>query len=140
MKTFKRRGKRIRASDVSLVLQFVFFGLAGVWLISFVPFHLSFLLSTTWLLDVFQAHFISMYGLVTLLISFGITSGCACLYYRYRYDKIKQVIHRQKLAKMILENGWYETKKVTQEGFFRDIPSNKNKGKNQSFSKDVLSV
>lgn len=135
MKMFKGRGKRIKEKDTSLVFQFIFFGLSGVWLISFLPFHLSFLLSTTWQLDVFQAHFISIYGLVTLLISITITIGCAYIYYRYRYDKIKQVIHRQNLAKMILENGWYETKHITQEGFFKDIPSNKTKEKISHFPK-----
>src|SRR5690625_2962301 len=135
MKTFRRRGKRIKEKDASLVFQFVFFGLVGVWLVSFIPFHLPFLLSTTWQLDDFQAHFISTYGLVTLLISLALTAGCAYLYYRYRYDKIKQVIHRQKLAKMILENGWYETKQITQEGFFKDIPSNKTKEKISHFPK-----
>ncbi|MTW88174.1 DUF87 domain-containing protein [Virgibacillus dakarensis] len=135
MKIFKGRGKRIKEKDASLVFQFVFFGLVGVWLVTFIPFHLYFLLSTTWQLDVFQAHFISTYGLVTLLISITITAGCAYLYYRYRYDKIKQVIHRQKLAKMILENGWYETKQITQEGFFKDILSNKTKEKISHFPK-----
>ena len=135
MKTFRRRGKRIKEKDASLVFQFIFFGLVGVWLVSFIPFHLSFLLSTTWQLDDFQAHFISTYGLVTLLISLALTAGCAYLYYRYRYDKIKQVIHRQKLAKMILENGWYETKQIAQEGFFKDIPSNKTKEKISHFPK-----
>ena len=48
MKIFKKRGKRIRANDASLVFQYVGIGLTGVWLISFIPFHLSFLLSTTW--------------------------------------------------------------------------------------------
>ncbi|KKE79188.1 DUF87 domain-containing protein [Bacilli bacterium] len=135
MNIFKGRGKRIKEKDASLVFQFVFFGLVGVWLVSFIPFHLPFLLSTTWQLDDFQAHFISTYGLVTLLISLALTAGCAYLYYRYRYDKIKQVIHRQKLAKMILENGWYETKQITQEGFFKDIPSNKTKEKISHFPK-----
>ena len=135
MKTFKRRGKRIRASDVSLVLQFVFFGLAGVWLISFVPFHLSFLLSTTWQLDLFQAHFISTYGLVSLVISLGIVACCVYLYYRYRYDRIRQIIQRQKLAKMILENGWYETKQVQSSSFFKDIPNGKAKDKISHFPK-----
>ncbi len=135
MKTFRRRGKRIKEKDDSLVFQFIFFGLSGVWLVSFIPFHLSFLLSTTWQFDVFQAHFISSYGLATLLISLAITTGCAYIYYRYQYDKIKQIIHRQKLAKMILENGWYETKQVTQEGFFKDIPSNKTKEKISHFPK-----
>lgn len=135
MKTFRRRGKRIKEKDASLVFQFIFFGLVGVWLVSFIPFHLSFLLSTTWQLDDLQAHFISTYGLVTLLISLALTAGCAYHYYRSRYDKIKQVIHRQKLAKMILENGWYETKQITQEGFFKDIPSNKTKEKISHFPK-----
>ncbi len=135
MSTFRRRGKRIKEKDTSLVFQFIFLGLVGVWLVSFIPFHLSFLLSTTWQVDDFQAHFISTYGLVTLLISLALTAGCAYLYYRYRYDKIKQVIHRQKLAKMILENGWYETKQITQEGFFKDIPYNKTKEKISHFPK-----
>src|SRR5699024_2868041 len=117
MKLYRKRGKRIRPSDASLFFQFIFLGLFGVWLVSFIPFHLSFLLSTTWQLDDFKAHFISTYGLVTLLISLALTAGCVFLYYRYRYDKIKQIIHRQKLAKMILENGWYETKQIAQEGF-----------------------
>src|SRR5699024_11008284 len=80
-------------------------------------------------------HFISTYGLVTLLISLALTAGCAYLYYRYRYDKLKQVIHRQKLANMVLENGWYETKQVTKESFFKDIPSDKAKEKISHFPK-----
>ncbi len=135
MQIFKRRGKRIREKDTSLVFQFVFIRLFGVWLLFFIPFHLSFLLSATWQLDVFQAHFFSTYGLVTLLISIVITAGCAYIYYRFRYDRIKQIIHRQKLAKMILDNGWYETKQITQESFFKDIPSNKTKEKITHFPK-----
>src|SRR5690625_5670657 len=89
MKTFKRRGKRIRASDVSLVFQFVFFGIVGVWFASFIPFHLLFLLSTTWRLDLFQKHFMSTYGLISLVISLVIVASCAFLYYRYRYEDRK---------------------------------------------------
>jgi hypothetical protein len=135
MKTFKRRGKRIRASDVSLVFQFVFFGIVGVWFASFIPFHLSFLLSTTWRLDLFQTHFMSTYGLISLVISLVIVASCAFLYYLYRYDRIRQVIHRQKLAKMITENGWYETKQVQSSSFFKDIPNGKAKDKISHFPK-----
>lgn len=42
------------------------------------------------------------------------------LYYRYRVDSIKQLQHRQKLARMILENGWYESEQIQSEGFFKD--------------------
>src|SRR5690625_1674557 len=135
MKTFRRRGKRIQASDVSLVFQYVVFGLAGVWLISFIPFHLPFLLSTMWQLDLFQAHFMSSYGLVSLVISLVMVSICAFLYYRYRYDRIRQVIHRQKLAKMITETGWYETNQAQSSSFFKDIPNGKAKDKISHFPK-----
>ncbi|MDQ0271575.1 FtsK/SpoIIIE domain-containing protein [Cytobacillus purgationiresistens] len=135
MKTFRKRGKRIRASDVSLVFQFVFFRLVGVWLASFIPFHLSFLLSTTWQLDLFQAHFISRYGLISLVISLVMVACYIFVYYRYRYDRIRQVIHRQKLAKMIMENGWYETKQVQSGSFFKDIPNGKAKDKISHFPK-----
>jgi len=135
MKAFRRRGKRIKEKDASLVFQFVFFGLAGVWLVFFIPFHIKFLFSTTWELDPLQTHFVSTYGLASLIISLVLVAICAFLYYRYRYNHLKQLIHRQKLAKMILENGWYETKQITQEGFFKDIPSNKTKEKISHFPK-----
>src|SRR5699024_10846804 len=135
MKTFRRRGKRIRASDVSLVFQYVVFGLVGVWLISFVPFPLSFLLCTTWQLDLFQADFISTYGLVSLVISLVMVACCVFLYYRYRYDRIRQINQRQKLAKMLLENGWYETKQVQSSSLFEDIPNGKTKDKISYFPK-----
>lgn len=135
MKFFKRRGKRIKEKDASLVFQFVFISLVGVWLLSFLPFHLSFLLTSKWQLEVFKAHFISMYGLVTLLISLVLTAACSFVYYRYCYNHLKQIIHRQKLSKMILENGWYETKQVAKESFFKDISSDKAKEKISHFPK-----
>ncbi|MFU0789110.1 MAG: FtsK/SpoIIIE domain-containing protein [Virgibacillus proomii] len=135
MKFFKRRGKRIKEKDASLVFQFVFISLVGIWLFSFIPFHLSFLLTNKWQLEVFKVHFISTYGLMTLLISLVITATCALIYYRYGYNHFKQIIHRQKLAKMVLENGWYETKQVTKESFFKDIPSDKSKEKISHFPK-----
>jgi len=133
VKTFRRRGKRIRASDSSLLFHFLLSRLFVVWLIPFTLFHLSFLLSTEWKLSLFQDHFISSYGLVTFFISVAITAVCAYLYYRYRYDRIRQIIHRQKLAKMILENSWYETKQTS--SFFEDIPNGKSKEKISYFPK-----
>ncbi|MCT1903527.1 FtsK/SpoIIIE domain-containing protein [Oceanobacillus sojae] len=135
MEPFKKRGKRIKEKDASLVFQFIFVSLFSTWLLFFLPFHLSFLLSTTWKLEELQAHFISSYGLITLCISLVLTATCAFVYYRYCYNHFKQLIHRQKLAKMVLENSWYETKQVTQESFFKDIPSNKSKEKISHFPK-----
>jgi len=135
MKLYRKRGKRIRPSNASLSFQFIFFGLFGVWLVCFIPFHVKFLLSTTWELDSFQTHFVSRYGLISLIISLAMVVICAFVYYRYRYNHLKQLMHRQKLAKMILDNQWYETKQVMIEGFFKDIPSSKAKGKISHFPK-----
>lgn len=135
MKLYRRRGKRIRPSDASLFFQFIFFGLFGVWLVFFIPFHIKFLLSTTWELDPFQTYFVSTYGLTSLIISLVLVAICAFVYYQYRYNHIKQLMHRQKLAKMILDNQWYETKQVMNEGFFKDIPSSKAKEKMTHFPK-----
>ena len=129
MKFYRKRGKRIRPSDTSLFFQFIFWGLFGVWLVFFIPFHLKFLLSTTWELDPFQTHFVGTYGFTSLIISLVLVAICAFVYYRYRYNHLKQLMHRQKLAKMILDNQWYETKQVINEGFFKDIPSSKAKEK-----------
>lgn len=64
---------------------------------------------------------------VCLLIGF--------LYYRYRIDSIKQLQHRQKLARMLLQNGWYEAEQVQDDAFFKDLPSSKTKEKISHFPK-----
>ncbi|KOY82853.1 ATP-binding protein [Lysinibacillus macroides] len=135
MHLFRQRGKRIRPHDASLLMQFCLSRMGVVWLLSFLVFHFPFLLTHEWQLSTFQQHFISTYGLVTFSISLVLTGACAYLYCRYRYDKIRQVLHRQKLAKMILENGWYETKQVQSINFFEDISSGKSKDKISYFPK-----
>ncbi|MBM7717647.1 ABC-type multidrug transport system fused ATPase/permease subunit [Bacillus thermophilus] len=115
MKLYRKRGKRIRPSDASLFFQFIVFGLFGVWLVFFIPFHVKFLFVTTWEFDPIQTHFVSTYGLTSLIISLVMVAICAFVYYRYRYNHLKQMLHRQKLAKMILDNRWYETKQVMNE-------------------------
>lgn len=57
------------------------------------------------------------------------------LYYHYRIDHIKQLQHRQKLARMILENGWYEFEQVQSDSFFKDLGSSKAKEKIRYFPK-----
>ena len=47
----------------------------------------------------------------------------AFLYYRFGYDSFKKLLHRQKLARMILENKWYEADTVQDSGFFTDLQS-----------------
>ena len=60
------------------------------------------------------------YFLCSVITSLFVCLIVGLLYYSYKIDNIKQLEHRQKLAKMILENKWYESEQVKTEGFFKD--------------------
>lgn len=65
---------------------------------------------------------------------------CSCLLIAYGLfitfpDWYRQLKHRQKIATMILQNHWYETESVQQEGFFKDLASNRSKEKITYFPK-----
>ena len=66
---------------------------------------------------------LSPYNFITILIATGVCMLVAFLYYRFCHDSYKQFMHRQKLARMILENGWYETETTQNSGFFTDLQS-----------------
>ena len=53
----------------------------------------------------------------------GVCALVAFLYYRYGYDRIKRLLHRQKLARMVLENKWYEAENTKDSVFFTDLQS-----------------
>ena len=71
----------------------------------------------------------------TVVVSALISVIAAFFYRRFQYDKVKQLYHRQKLARMILENGWYEAESSQDGGFFKDLPSSKTKEKITYFPK-----
>lgn len=50
-------------------------------------------------------------------------------------DKYRQLIHRQKIARMIIQNHWYEVETVQSEGFFKDLSSKRSKEKITYFPK-----
>ena len=59
-------------------------------------------------------------------------AGLVCLtavllFWRYRRDEVKQLIHRQKLARMVLENKWYESEQRKEDAFFKDLSSSRSK-------------
>lgn len=120
MKKLKRRGHRIRASDRHLLVSFTFYAVTGTWLFLFLPFHLNFLLQAGKQIDLWSAHFVSPYGLFSLLLSCLLTILLVIWFYQRHFDFIKSLNHRQKLARMILENGWYETKQRQEWIFFED--------------------
>ena len=65
----------------------------------------------------------SPYNFITILIATGVCALVAFLYYSFCYDSFKKLMHRQKLARMVLENKWYEADTVQDSGFFTDLQS-----------------
>ena len=125
MRKICNKGHRIRASDKQLVYHFSI----GTLLFVFVAVLL--LLNTKQLMRTDWEHFsllengltLSPYNFITILIATGVCALVAFLYYRFCYDSFKKLLHRQKLARMILENKWYEADTVQDSGFFTDLQS-----------------
>ncbi|OJT74093.1 hypothetical protein BM530_16130, partial [Clostridioides difficile] len=65
-----------------------------------------------------------------ILIATGVCALVAFLYYRFCYDSFKKLLHRQKLARMVLENKWYEADTVSNDGFL--LTCNADQGKKSS--------
>lgn len=81
-------------------------------------------------------HFtVTPYMIGTAIMSALICVIVAFFYRRFQYDKVKQLYHRQKLARMILENGWYEAESSQDGGFFKDLPASRTKEKITYFPK-----
>ena len=118
----KLRGKRIRPSDTDLVFHFTIASLLPVFLLVVGLFHVKTIQQINW--QDFNLSQADKIDIPYLIISFSVAIlTCllvAFLFKRYRYDAVKQLYHRQKLAKMILENKWYESEQVKTEGFFKD--------------------
>ena len=110
MTFYKYKGKRIRASDKNLVYRFC----AGTLLLLFVAvlllLNMGQLMRTDWehfsLLD--NGVTLSTYNFITIGIATFACALVAFLYYRFFHDSFKKLLHRQKLARMILDNKWYE--------------------------------
>ena len=125
MAFYKYRGKRIRASDRTLVYRFCVGSLLFLFIAVLLLLNMGQLMRTDWekfsLLD--NGFTLSFYNFITILIATGVCVLVAFLYRRFRYDSYKQLVHRQKLSRMILENGWYESETRQDNGFFTDLQS-----------------
>ncbi|MBC1444019.1 ATP-binding protein [Listeria seeligeri] len=126
----KYKGKRIRASDKSLVYYTALAGFSFVFLLVLLPFHLSSLITMDWqtiTIESFTNQLHRAYFWASVITALFVCSFSVYLYYQYQFDKVKQLQHRQKLARMILQNGWYEKSEIQTEGFFKDLPQSKTK-------------
>ncbi|MGO3170111.1 MAG: FtsK/SpoIIIE domain-containing protein [Bavariicoccus seileri] len=135
---FKFKGKRIKAKDKHLVSHVFTRSLLGVFLFVLLLFHWKTIVTMDWQtfqLDMFFSQLHTPYFWGSVLTALFVCLLVGFLSYRYRYDTVKQLYHRQKLAKMILENNWYEVEETQHEGFFKDLPSPKTKKRIQHFPK-----
>ncbi|HHN8463110.1 TPA: FtsK/SpoIIIE domain-containing protein [Clostridioides difficile] len=119
------KGHRIRASDKHLVYHFSIGTLLFVFVVVLLLLNMKQLMRTDWehisLLE--NGLTLYPYNFITILIATGVCALVAFWYYRFCYDSFKKLLHRQKLARMILENKWYEADTVQDSGFFTDLQS-----------------
>lgn len=104
MKQLFSRGKRIRPTDKDLVFHVTIVALLPVFLLIVLLFHGKAIMQMDWKNISFSQ--ISDINFPYLLISMSV-AGMVCLAFamvfcHYRRDDVKQLYHRQKLAKMIL--------------------------------------
>ena len=122
---FRIKGHRIRASDKHLVYHFFIGSLLFVFVAVLLLLNIKQLMRTDWyhfsLLE--NGLTFSPYNFITILIATGVCALVAFLYYRFCYGSFKKLLHRQKLARMVLENKWYEADTVQDSVFFTDLQS-----------------
>mgnify|MGYP002566287446 CR=1 FL=1 len=140
MPQFNKRGNRIRASDKSLVFRFSAGLLLPLFFVVVLLLNLKTILTTDWKSVSFlkdgSVHLtVTSYMIVTVIVSALFCAIAALLYQRFQYDRVKQLFHRQKLARMLLENGWYESETTQDSGFFKDLPATNKKEKITYFPK-----
>ena len=140
MKFYKYKGNRIRASDKSLVFHFSISILSIIFIILLTVLNIKQIAEINWKnINLFSENGLSFsittYNILTIILSISICLLVAFLYYNYQYDRFRKLIHRQKLARMILENKWYESESIKDSGFFKDLNSNKQKEKIVYFPK-----
>lgn len=139
MRKICNKGHRIRASDKQLVYHFPIGTFLFVFVAVLLLLNIKHLMRTDW------EHFsllkngltLSPYNIITILIATGVCALVAFLYYRFCYDSFKKLLHRQKLARMILENKWYEADTVQNDVFFTDLQS-RSREKSSGFQRFII--
>ncbi|WP_415296956.1 FtsK/SpoIIIE domain-containing protein [Clostridium perfringens] len=140
MNFYRNKGNRIRASDKSLVFHFSISILSIIFIILLTIFNWKQIAEINWKnINLFSGNGLSLslttYNILTIVLAISLCLLVAFLYYHFQYDRFKQLIHRQKLARMILENKWYESESIKDSGFFKDLNSNKQRDKIVYFPK-----
>lgn len=133
MRMILNKGHRIRASDKNLVYTFSMGKLLFVFVAVILLLNTKQLMRTDWehfsLLD--NGFTLSLYNFITILIATGVCALVAFLYYRFCYDSFK------KLARMILENKWYEADIVQDSVFLLTCKADQGK-KSSGFQRFII--
>lgn len=138
----KYRGKRIRPKDKHLVLSTFLSILSPLFFGEILFIYRNqvseFFKSTDPILE--RLNHLIQKTVWTQFLIISLLAICSCLLIAYSlfitfHDWYRQLKHRQKIATMILQNHWYETESVQQEGFFKDLSSSRSKEKITYFPK-----
>lgn len=130
--------KKVRICDEHIVCHFIIYSYIEIFFLLIAVFHLPLLFKFKWQTIQLKdgLHFIqSTRFLSSLIAALFLCLIVTLLFRRFCSDTLKQLQHRQKLARMILENGWYETRETTTDGFFKDLSNSKTKEKISHFPK-----
>lgn len=138
----KNRGKRIRYKDQHLLFSTVLFilvsiyfgGLTLVYYQKIQEFFRSTVPITERMNRTLECTDWIRFGVISFV---SILSCVVIIYLLYASfpDKYRQLVHRQKIARMIVQNRWYEVETIQSEGFFKDLSSNRSKEKITYFPK-----
>ncbi|MGY3750750.1 FtsK/SpoIIIE domain-containing protein [Vagococcus acidifermentans] len=127
-----KNGKRIRPSDKHLIYQSAFVSLSILFLITFSLLHSPAIVSTDWQqlnLSNLTEYFKTNYFKSSVIIALFVCLFLVLIYLRYGKSHFRSLNHRQKLARMMLENRWYEAENIQSDSFFKDWSSGKSKEK-----------
>ena len=115
------RGKRIKPSDKNLVVRSAAGVLAPAFFGTMALLNIKTLLSIDWQhISLFSAdlnRFANLnipYLIFSALVAAAVSGGALWLIRKRCEDHIEQLFHRQLLARMVLDNGWYDS--VTDSG------------------------
>ena len=134
MKHFRYRGKRIHAADQDLLFRSACLTILPAFTLTAALLNLKTILQTDWkklsMLDVGGIDWNASYLLFSIVAASAVSVAWIALLHRLFPDIIRQLIHRQKLARMVLENQWFEqAEQAGQSSFFKDLSSSSTKSK-----------
>lgn len=105
----RNRGKRIKARDKHLVVKSILSSLFFIVIILYSILNIRFITRVLKTKTIDVDDITSTYFITTFVVSILIWCILFVVYLRFKQDHFKTLFHKQKIAKMILENRWYES-------------------------------